>query len=842
MSAEGFSLHEPPPIPEPITPLIGRESERARLLELLRAPEARLVTLVGTGGVGKTRLALDAARELVGAAGAGSPFPNGAAFVPLAGVGAYDGIVDTLATTIAGALGVHLSRAEVPAAQLRAFLRGRTVLLVLDNFEHMLAGAPLLGDLLAAAPGLTLLVTSRERLNLLGERVFALPGLPFPAGVDAAAPEALPSYPAVQLFMQAAEAAAPGIEFDADEFAAVAEICRLVDGLPLAIELAAAWARMLTPNEIAAEIAGNLDFLGGGARDLPDRHRSLRAVFDYSWTQLSEDERHTLGRLSVFRGSFSRQAAEAVAAGGLPRIAALADKSLLRRSPAAGATRYELPEMVRQYAAERLERGGAAEEARDAHAAYYLALLTGLRDALRGAEQQQALDTIGVEVDQLRAAWRQAVQRRDSEALGEAADALFHLYDMRSWFREGAETFAAAAGACEGRPESEVTWARLLARQGWFTFQLGRQSEGRALLERSAEQLRRSEARGDLPFALNYLAAVCFYLGEYEATAALCHESLAISESAGDRYSIAVACNILGQMEFERGDHLAARAWCRRSLGIERQTGNVWSMAYSLTTLGNVASALGEHDEARGLLRESLRIREAMRDPRGVALCRNRLGETAVALGELAEAREQFVRALALFREIGNTWGEATALAQLGRLAQIRGLSAAATRLLQDALRLALATGSAPQAAAIAASFAPLVRQAGERDWGGALEGLGSGNAPLGAIEPHAERMLAWHWPARPVISQQEALAELAAPPPETQTPPAGRRTFPAGLTAREVDVLRLVAQGLTDAQVAERLIVSPRTVSTHLSSIYGKLQVSSRTAATRFAVEHGLV
>jgi ATP/maltotriose-dependent transcriptional regulator MalT len=413
---------------------------------------------------------------------------------------------------------------------------------------------------------------------------------------------------------------------------------------------------------------------------------------------------------------------------------------------------------------------------------------------------------------------------------------------MRSWFREGAEAFGAACRALEApatsAPEERRAWARLLARHGWFTFYLGHQSEARRLLERALAALRAACEPGELVFPLNYLAAVCRYLGEYERAETLCRESLAIAETTGDAYGRAVVCNILGQIAFERGDHAAAGEWCRASLAIERQIGNEWSMSFSLTTLSTVASAGGDHAEARRLLRESLRIREAMRDPRGVALCLNQLGASTLALGEPAEALAHFRRALDLFREIGNTWGAATTLAHLGRLAAQWRAPAAATRVLQEALRLALATESAPLLAEVAASFAPLLRQAGEAAWSAEVERLGAGTPPLGATRQTADRLLAWWWPGEPARTLEEALASLTPP---AAPAPAARAGFPAGLTAREVEVLRLVAQGLTDAQVADRLVLSPRTVSTHLTSIYGKLQVSSRAAATRFAVEQGL-
>lgn len=851
MSSDTRLRQQPQRLPETLAPLVGRETELRELLALLREPNVRLLTVVGAGGIGKTRLALGAARELLHQPDAAPLFPHGVFYVPLAGLAAHGPLDEAFANTLASAVGLALSGPEPASTQLHGFLRGKSALLVLDNFEHVLEAAPLVASLLGAAPQLTALITSRERLNLLGERVFALGGLRFPTGET----ENPNGYDAVQLFLQAAQAVSPTLSRDHETLTAAARICRLVDGSPLGIELAAAWTRVLTPAEIADEIARSLDFLAGGARDAPSRHRSLRAVFDYSWGQLAADEQRTLRRLSVFRGSFTLPAAVAVYAplneGAHPTsrtgsletlrlLAALADKSLVRRSTGSGeATRYELAEVLRQYAAERLAEAGDAADAAACHAHYYLNWLAGQRDALRGTGQAAALAEAGVEADQLRAAWQYAVAHRDARLLDASLGALFHCYDMRCWFREGTEIFGAAACALEGEPGERRTWARLLAREGWFSFYLGRHHEARTLLATALEALRANGQPSDRVFPLNYLAAVCFYLGEYDQTSAYCHESLAVTQQNGDLYGRAVACNILGQMVFERGEYAAAREWCRQSLAIERQIGNHWSMGFSLMTLGKVASTLGEHAEARRLLQESLRIRESMGDRRGVALCLLRLGDTAVALQEYPTARADLVRALALFREIGNTWGEAAALVQLGRLAAEQS-PAAATRLLQEALRLALATASAPQAAEICSALAPLMRRAGEEPWSEEIAVLVAERPPLDELRPHASRLLAWWWPGAPMLSAAEAVAALDTPPAPA-APSPGRAGYPGGLTTREVEVLRLVAQGLTDAQVADRLVLSPRTVSTHLTSIYGKLQISSRAAATRFALENGL-
>jgi DNA-binding CsgD family transcriptional regulator/tetratricopeptide (TPR) repeat protein len=678
----------------------------------------------------------------------------------------------------------------------------------------------------------------------------------------------LEQYGAIQLFAQTARMYTLDFALSAETAPAVVRICQLVDGLPLGIELAASWTRVLSCAEIAVEIAQNLDFLDSAVQDLPARQQSLRAVFAHSWNLLTPAEQQALRQLAVFRGSFTREAAAQVAAASLPLLASLVNKSLVRRVTTSGTgdvARYDLLEPLRQYAFDQLAGAGETAETEDRHAAYYLSWMADHTAALRGLQQRHALAAIGAEIAQVRAAWGRAVAYADGDAIARAADSLFHFYDMRSWFQEGAQAFAAASQALASHQMTEnarLAWGKVLARQGWFTFHLGRQSEAKALLEQSLAILRVVGDRAEIIFTLNYLAVVCSYLGEYQATSTLCQESLEIAQAIDDQYGRAVACNILGQTAYWQGEYTAAQAWCQQSLAIEQKIGNRWSMAYSLTTLGKVAYAIGQYDEARWFFGQSLETREAVGDTRGVAICFNRLGDTAAALGAFAEAQERYMQSLALYREIGNQWGMAAALIDLGQLASIQAHDIAATCIFQEALRLALSTGAAPQVQTILAAFAPLLQRSGQQAWADELSQLvASELVSLAAYQPHAERLLSWSVAEPPgsaavqAMTLEQALSALrdhiaakatAAPPPAPAAsaplaPGGGRPIYPAGLTAREVDVLRLVAQGLTDAQVAEKLIVSTRTVSTHLTAIYGKLQVSSRSAATRFAIEHGL-
>jgi tetratricopeptide (TPR) repeat protein len=343
-----------------------------------------------------------------------------------------------------------------------------------------------------------------------------------------------------------------------------------------------------------------------------------------------------------------------VAGASLPTLAALVDNSLVRRTTLSGpnpAARYELLEIVRQYAAEKLAQapsaaGGIEEmEVRDRHCHYYLAFLEQRKADLQGSRQLEALTEVGLEIENIRSAWRWAVAQIPYApayvtAVGRAVESLFHFYDMGSRFQEGEELLAQVAACLAEMPASENILARnmvrgkVLARQGWFTFHLGRQVEAKGLLEKSLEVLRLLEASAETVFPLNYLASVTYYLGDYEAAQRLCQQALAASRASGDRLGVAIAKNVLSQIAHWLGRHGEARQYGQESLAIEREIGNRWSMTYSLITLGRVAYALGDYSEAQARFQESLAIREAMRDARGSAICLNYLGDTAYALAD----------------------------------------------------------------------------------------------------------------------------------------------------------------------------------------------------------------
>lgn len=807
--------HKLPPV---VQPFIGREDERAHILARLRDPACRLLTITGPGGVGKTRLALEVAHALLPTGDSPPAFGDGVVFVPLAALEAPGTSTDGPAAAVADVLDLDLNGTADLAAQLAGAIGDRPMLLILDNCEHLAALPSFVAELLLNAPEITLLATSRGRLGLRGESVLALAGLPTPPA-RGGEHGSTASFAATELFVASARAVVPDFALTPATAAAVAQICRQVEGLPLGIELAASWTPVLSCGEIAQEIAQNIDFLAAEIHDLPARQQSLRAVFHSSWALLTAAEQRTARRLAVFHGDCSREAAVAVANADLSGLSGLVKKSLVRRlnDDAAGSARYALHGPLRPYAAEQLAAAGETETTTRRHGHYYLDWLATQEDAIRGANQQATLAALAAEFAEVRAAWQWAIRTGDSDRLAAAAEALFLFCTMRSRFRDGAELLTHAAEALNEQTAG-LAVGRLLARGGWCVFLLGRIEEARALIERSLALLRSLPDPVELVTPLNYLASLSRHAGAYPAALELAAEGLRLSTAANNPYGMAITLTTLSQTSAAMERYEDARRYAEQSVAVERGLGNRWGWGFNLITLGQIARAQGDPQEACLHFQEALISRSQLGDTRGVALCLNELGDTALDLGEQGVAGWCYEQSFELFHAIGNLGGEVAALRRLGRLADRQAQAAAAAHLYSEALRRADEIGLPHEAHAL--------------------------NAALARFPPGASGV-------RPVrLSVRQTIAEVLHPSAAAQNtdakpaPAAPRRSAtPAhsALTARELEVLRLVATGLSDAQVAERLVLSTRTVSSYLSSIYGKLQVRSRSAATRWAITHGL-
>ncbi len=635
------SLH-PHNLPLQPTPFVGREHELVELAQLIERPECRLISLTGQGGSGKTRLALQAATEQIGA------FADGVYFVSLAPVRSGE----FLASTIGSAIGLSFSSHKDEQSQLLDELSDKEVLLVLDNLEHLSDATGLLAAILNRAPGVKIIATTRERMNLQGEWVLAVSGLPYP---EEAMFGDLGSYAAVQLFTQSARRLDSSFVLDEEDKRAVVRICRLLGGLPLAVELAAAWTPTLSCDEIAQEITRNLDFLTTHLRDVPERHRSMRAVFDYSWNLLSEEERLICAGLSIFQGGFRREAAEQAMGATLPVLSSLIAKSWLHRGPPG---RYQMHELLRQYAYTGLgEVPGAAALAQDRHADYYADFVQRREERLRGKEQLSAIEEITADIDNVRQAWRWSIEQKKIETIDRLIDGLWIYYESRGLLHEADESFGRAVsvlsfGTETGTEEIEdkeqvLVLGKVLARHGAISgSRLGRTIKGRHLLERSITLLSRIGAHREIAFSLNLLGTVARLQSEYEQ----------------------------------------ARGFLERSLALFREAGDRWGTAYSLSDLGNVAYLLGEYKGAKQLHEESLHISREAGDRRAMIFCLNDMASVAIALGEYADAGRYCEEVLAISREIGHRWGRANALHQMGTIALYSGHYPQAQSLLEESL------------------------------------------------------------------------------------------------------------------------------------------------------------
>ena len=646
----------PVQLPQYRTAFVGREKELKRAVDLLRDEDCRLLTITGPGGSGKTRLAVAAASQSV------CLFPDGVVFVPL---------VSTLSSShvpleIADVLGAYCTPDEVeedpsrstPGAfsdLLMARLKPSHLLLVLDNMEHLLTDLRWVDALLGNAPGVTLLVTSRHQLNLQDEWVLPIKGLPFPE--ERVPIQDLTEFDAVSLFLQSAKRANATFSPAKQDWEAISRTVRLLQGLPLGIELAAAWARTMSCQTIAAEVASSLDFLSSRLRDVPKRHHSLRAVFEQSWSLLPKEARSTFRRLSVFRGSFSLSAASSVAGATLPVLASLVARSILCRT---APERFEMLEVVRQYAEERLLALPAeCARVRDAHASAYLGLLAEQEEALKGHDQRHASERVLADIDNVRAGWRWAASSRRPELLERAAAGLFLYCDMRNTFDEGAELFRGATAELakdESLAQSPL-FGLLKGLEAWFSRMRRGTTIAEPLFEESLQVLGRHGMGRQLAFVTLLWAFSGF--GSADERREKLVESLTFFEETGASWEAAETLEALAWSLIET-DREEALSCARRSVEIHESLADPWGIAMSKCTLGSLYTIAGDHSRARAELEESLALRQENElDPLGAMQCIIELGYLAGQASDFAEASARYAEALAIAEDKGARWAQA---------------------------------------------------------------------------------------------------------------------------------------------------------------------------------------
>ena len=635
-------------LPPQLTPFIGREALVAEIRERLEQPGVRLLTLTGPGGAGKTRLALQVAAELV------EVYADGVWFVPLAPVATGT----LVAATIAGALGIRETATDSVEASLRAYLRPRRLLLVLDNFEHVVDASPLVADLLSQCPDIQVLATSRAPLHISGEHELAIPSLELPPLARALRLDDALASEAVRLFVDRARAVQSTFELTEENAETVIAICRRLDGLPLAIELAASRVRLLPPKAILARLDSRLTLLTGGGRDRPERQQTLRGAITWSHDLLDRSQQTLFRRLAVFAGGWTLDAAEAIVGFGTdPPISvfdcldALHDSSLIRlqessEPDAVADPRFAMLQTIHEFASEQLTASGELAQVQENHAAWFLDLAREAEPQLPGPSAVSWLDRLEGDHDNLRAAL--------------------------DWLRG------------QGDGERAVTLAAALWRFWWLR---GHVAEGRRQLE-TALAVDGSTASPARATALDGGGVLAETQGDYDRANALHREALALSRERDDKSGIARALGNLGVVAFDRGDDHQATSFLEESLALAREVGDQLLVATALNDLGAVAFERGDLDRAAPLYQESLGLRRRIGSGSEIARALNNLGGVAFARGDFGEACQLFSESLSLYRDAGDRWGAAGALLGLAVANHRQGNAPHAVMLLEESLSL----------------------------------------------------------------------------------------------------------------------------------------------------------
>ncbi len=636
------------------TPFVGREKEIKALLDML-SHDASLITLTGPGGIGKSRISIELAQQSL------SRYEDGVYAVSLHSLDDARNVVSKIGDDINFTFGGGDLQTE-----LSNYLREKHMLLILDNFETVMEAADLVSHLVANAPRLTIVVTSRERLRLRGEQVFDVDTMTAPSKRDESL-EKLAEFAVVKLFLQSAKRALPSFELNDDNSHHVAEIIRLVGGLPLGVELAAGWLEMLPIDEIVQEIQKSLDFLETDLRDVPERHRSLRAVADYSWNLLNDDEREIFLKLSIFRNGFEREAAQKVAGASLRNLTNLVNKSLITREPTG---RYYIHKLLRQYGEERFKDAESGMETHMAFADYYITLVTKLYTVMQSSKEGAAFKILDQELDNVRYLWRMGQSFGKYEKVAQLHDALFYYYLGRSMFVEGAELFGNFADAMKADNILDAIYWQTRTRQAFF---VGRKGSYEPALALALDALNACKNGGAYDLSVNYLVLGNIYMftGDYEVSAEMLEKGIALQSDSASWYYPAMHSS-LGYLRYLQGDLRAARSIYEDLTAVsEKEDYAISTLANIKNNFGEVLLRLGDYARALKYFNDSLKLSEDPHNPRQIAVAKLNIAGVHFMQSNYEDAKTLYQDGYDVYREIGDRWGIAQALSNLGNVAMV---------------------------------------------------------------------------------------------------------------------------------------------------------------------------